>query len=220
MRSRKRFVTSRVVCALVVLTCAQQIYLTLDSLQKDEEEREREAQRLATLQAEEQEEEQRRNEQELRKNHKTHSRAASVCSRTSRRRGSSVKPRGSSVKPTDRSVGAKEDPAVAEAAVKERLAVVAKTAKKAATPTVASRATGRAKANSSLITTTLAALSRMQTYMTNTGPSSVLQTIVMLAVIAWMTNNKRMRERIRKFLILCWIKIARTIGMGMKVTYV
>jgi hypothetical protein len=192
----------------------------LDSLQKDEEEREREAQRLATLQAEEQEEEQRRTEQELRKNNKTHSRAGSVCSRTSKRRGSSVKPRGSSVKPTDRSVGAKEDPAVAEAAVKDRLAVVAKTAKKA-TPGVASRATGRAKANSSLITTTIAALSRMQHYMTtNTGPFSVLQTIVMLAMIAWMTNNKRMRERIRKFLILCWIKIARTVGMGMKVTYV
>lgn len=77
------------------------------------------------------------------------------------------------------------------------------------------------KGHSSLITSTTALLSRMQQYMTrSSGPFSMLQTIIMLMVIAWMTNNKRMRDKVRRWLVLCWIKIARTVGMGMKVTYV
>ena len=154
-------------------------------------------------------------EVERRKEHENRkaktSRAPSASSRTSRRRGSSVKP-------TERIVVTKEDTAT-EAAVKKRLATTKEPKK--VTASVVPRATGRVKGSSSLISSTSALFSKMHAYMAaNNAPSSILQTIVMLAVIAWMTNNKRMRDRIRKFLLLCWIKIARTIGMGMKVTYV
>lgn len=186
----------------------------LDKLKADMETRERETRELEKLRDQEIEEEEERLEHEHRQR-KSHSRAASVSSRTSRRRGSSVKP-------AERSVARDETAAAAEAAVKKRLAIAAKESKKAAaTAAVVPRATGRTKPNTSLITSTTALLSRMQAYMTtNSGPFSMLQTIVMLAVIAWMTNNKRMRDKIRRFLLLCWIKIAKTVGMGMKVTYV
>jgi hypothetical protein len=184
----------------------------LDKLKADMETRERETRELEKLRDQEIEEEEERLEHEHRQR-KSHSRAASVSSRTSRRRGSSVKP-------AERSVARDDNAVAAETAVKKRLAIAAKESKKASAAVVP-RATGRTKPNTSLMTSTTALLSRMQAYMTtNSGPVSMLQTIVMLAVIAWMTNNKRMRDRIRRFLLLCWIKIAKTVGMGMKVTYV
>lgn len=143
------------------------------------------------------------------------SRAPSTHSRSgSRRRTSSVKPGGRS------SVNLRDEGLVVDNAGLKRPVERTKEAKKAI-PTVVPRATGKTKPNTSLITSTTALLSRVQAHMAaNSGPFSMLQTIVMLAVIAWMTNNKKMRDKIRKFLILCWIKLARTVGMGMKVTYV
>jgi hypothetical protein len=136
------------------------------------------------------------------------SRAPSTSSRTSRRRGSSVKP-------AERVPISKEETA-AEALVKKRLAQ-AKEAKKPLVP----RATGQTTDNISFISSTTTLLARMQAHMTaSAGPFSMLQTIMMLVVIAWMTNNKKMRDRIRRILVICWIKMTRTIGMGMKVTYV
>lgn len=188
----------------------KQFYTTLESLQKDREEVELQSRELEKQRDEELELE-RRKEQEARKSKS--SRAPSASSRTASRR------RGSSVKPGERTAGSKEDGPADGALVKKRTAT-GKEAKKT-TPAVAPRAAGRTKGHSSLITSTTALLSRMQAYMaTNSGPLSMIQTIVMLMVIAWMTNNKRMRDRIKRFLALWWIKLARTVGMGMKVTYV
>jgi hypothetical protein len=136
------------------------------------------------------------------------SRAPSTSSRAASRR------RGSSVKPTERS----STPAIT-ADVKRPATTASASAVKEIKKQV--QAPRRQKGHSSLITSTTALLSRMQQYMTrSSGPFSMLQTIIMLMVIAWMTNNKRMRDKVRRWLVLCWIKIARTVGMGMKVTYV
>ena len=200
---------------LVADTCAQQqFYATLEQLQNDvtakdiqtrmlEEERDREIEEARKLE-----------QQNFRKS--KGSRAPSTHSRSgSRRRASSVKPVGRT------SANMRDDAVAADATgLNKRSAERTKDAKKAV-PNVVPRATGKTKPNTSLIASTTALLSRVQAHMTaNSGPFSMLQTIVMLAVIAWMTNNKKMRDRIRKFLILCWIKLARTVGMGMKVTYV
>jgi hypothetical protein len=187
---------------------SQQIYTTLESLQKDMEEMELQSHELER-QREEELELERKKEQEQRKA-KT-SRAPSTSSRTSRRRGSSVKPVEK---------GAVSDESATETMVKKRLAIAKENAKRT-TAGVVPRATGRIGGNSSLITSTTAILSRLQGHLTApSGPFSMLQTIIMLAVIAWMTNNKKMREKIRRFLLMCWIKMIRTIGMGTKVTYI
>ncbi|KAF8241906.1 hypothetical protein K440DRAFT_591510, partial [Wilcoxina mikolae CBS 423.85] len=137
----------------------------------------------------------------------------SVSSRTPSRR------RGSSVKPSDRLTTTQENASANEATVKKRLSATKETKK--TTATVVSQSTETKNGKSSLVTSTTAMLSRMQKYMATHGtPFSMLHTIVMLMVIAWMTNNKRMRERVRGFLTLCWIKIGRTVGMGMKITYI
>jgi len=137
------------------------------------------------------------------------SRVPSVSSRAASKR------RGSSVISAERMTTSKKDITVHEATVKKRLSITKGTKK--ATGKVFLPKTGQ----SSFVTSTTTLLSRMQAYMAmSTGPFSMLQTIVMLMVIAWMTNNKRMRDRIRRILADTWVKISRIVGMGIKVTYV
>ncbi|KAI5821014.1 hypothetical protein BZA77DRAFT_257233 [Pyronema omphalodes] len=183
----------------------EHFYTTLDRLQKDQQAMELQSRELER-QREEELEIERIKAQETRK--AKGSRAPSTSSRAASRR------RGSSVKPTERS-----SPAPGLTADVKRPATASASAVKEIKKQV--QAPRTQKGHSSLITTTTALLSRMQQYMTrSSGPFSMLQTIIMLMVIAWMTNNKRMRDKVRRWLVLCWIKIARTVGMGMKVTYV
>lgn len=52
------------------------------------------------------------------------------------------------------------------------------------------------------------------------GRFTLLRTVIMLAMVVWMTSKRRVRERVRRLLLLAWIKTTRTVGMGMKVTYI
>lgn len=75
--------------------------------------------------------------------------------------------------------------------------------------------------NASLFKTTTALLNRLQAQMgTAGGRFAMLRAVIMVAVVVWMTSKKRVRERVRRLLMLAWIKTTRTVGMGMKVTYI
>lgn len=75
--------------------------------------------------------------------------------------------------------------------------------------------------NTSLFKTTTALLNRLQAQMgTASGRFAMLRAVIMVAVVVWMTSKRRVRERVRRLLMLAWIKMTRTVGMGMKVTYI
>lgn len=75
--------------------------------------------------------------------------------------------------------------------------------------------------HTSLFTATTALLNRLQAQMgTAHGRFALLRTVIMVAVVVWMTSKRRVRERVRRLLMLAWIKTTRTVGMGMKVTYI
>lgn len=80
----------------------------------------------------------------------------------------------------------------------------------------------KGKADStSLFRTTTALLNRLQAQMgTAGGRFAMLRAVIMVAVVVWMTSKRRVRERVRRLLMLAWIKTTRTVGMGMKVTYI
>lgn len=80
----------------------------------------------------------------------------------------------------------------------------------------------KGKADSaSLFRTTTALLNRLQAQMgTASGRFAMLRAVIMVAVVVWMTSKRRVRERVRRLLLLAWIKTTRTVGMGMKVTYI
>lgn len=84
------------------------------------------------------------------------------------------------------------------------------------------KVTATTKADSkNLFATTTALLNRLQAQMnTAQGRFTLLRTVIMLAMVVWMTSKRRVRERVRRLLLLAWIKTTRTVGMGMKVTYI
>ena len=48
----------------------------------------------------------------------------------------------------------------------------------------------------------------------------LLRTVLMLFAVVYATSKKKVRERIRRLLMVAWLKTSRTVGMGMKVTYI
>jgi len=42
----------------------------------------------------------------------------------------------------------------------------------------------------------------------------------MLCAVVYATSKKKVRERIKRLLMVAWLKTSRTVGMGMKVTYI
>lgn len=84
------------------------------------------------------------------------------------------------------------------------------------------KVTATAKSDSrNLFATTTALLNRLQAQMnTAQGRFALLRTVIMLAMVVWMTSKRKVRERVRRLLMLAWIKTTRTVGMGMKVTYI
>lgn len=74
---------------------------------------------------------------------------------------------------------------------------------------------------SSLFGHTQALFNKMQQAMfSSQGSSLMLRTVLMLCAIIYATSKKKVRERIKKLLIVAWLKTSRTVGMGMKVTYI
>ena len=189
-------------------------YAQLDALKKDQEETElhsRELEQQREYELEQQREEVLEYERKLaEKKEKARIASASVRS-VSRARSSSARPRS-------RAASRGGDPA---ASTKPKKNAAAKEAKKTAPTTAVRQTTGKGKHSSALINSTSAMLSRLQQHMANpAGYSSMLRTVIMLVMVAWMSSNKRIRDRVRKILLLCWMKMTKTIGMGMKVTYV
>jgi len=89
------------------------------------------------------------------------------------------------------------------------------------TGAIGARGGSKNKSTASLFSTTTALLSRLQSQMyTAHGRFTLLRTVIMLAMVVWMTSKRRVRERVRRLLILAWVKTTRTVGMGMKVTYI
>lgn len=75
--------------------------------------------------------------------------------------------------------------------------------------------------SANLFRTTTALLNRLQAQMgTASGRFAMLRAVIMVAVVVWMTSKRKVRERVRRLLMLAWIKTTRTVGMGMKVTYI
>jgi len=89
------------------------------------------------------------------------------------------------------------------------------------TAAISARGGTKNKNTTSLFSTTTALLNRLQSQMyTAHGRFTLLRTVIMLAMVVWMTSKRRVRERVRRLLMLAWIKSTRTVGMGMKVTYI
>ncbi|KAI5779684.1 hypothetical protein EDC01DRAFT_621019 [Geopyxis carbonaria] len=183
----------------------ESFYTTLEALQKDREETELQSRELEKQRDEELEWERQQEENKKR----SRSSPPDTGRRSSRVRGSSVRP-ASRAGPL-----VEESPAIAKS---RRPSTVTKEKRGTIVPQRKAKTTG---ANSTLITSTTAILSRIHAHMaTPSGPFSMLRTVLMLAMVAWMTSNKKVRERVRRLLIISWIKMTRTVGMGMKVTYV
>ncbi|KAF8470197.1 hypothetical protein BDZ91DRAFT_720127 [Kalaharituber pfeilii] len=74
---------------------------------------------------------------------------------------------------------------------------------------------------SSLFGHTQALFNKIQAAMFNPqGNSLLLRTVIMLCAVVYATSKKKVRERIKKLLMVAWLKTSRTVGMGMKVTYI
>lgn len=189
-------------------------YAYLDALKKDQEEAELHSQELEQ-QREYELEQQREEVLEYERKVAEEKEKARIASTAAR---SASRARSSSARPRSRAASRGGD---AAAVLKPKKNPLAKDSKKAAPNVVARKATGKGKHTSSLINSTSAMLSRLQEHLAKpAGYSNLLRTVIMLVMIAWMSSNKRIRERVRRLLVLCWIKMTRTIGMGMKVTYV
>lgn len=180
---------------------------TLDQFQKDSEDAERYTAELERQREEEWAWERKRDEDE--RSRVASSSPPSVSGRSTSRKpavtnGRAVKPKGGSV----RGRGSPE--------TKQR--------KVTAVEKVTGSRGGIAKAktdSSTLFTTTTALLNRLQAQVGSAnGRFALLRTVLMVAVVVWMTSKRRVRERVRRLLMLAWIKTTRTVGMGMKVTYI
>lgn len=79
---------------------------------------------------------------------------------------------------------------------------------------------GQPRGQSSMIRGLSGMLQKLQQGIVGNGPMALLRALLMIAMVAWMGSNKKVRERIKKVIMICWVKVARTVGMGMKVTYV
>lgn len=190
-------------------------YAQLDALKKDKEEAELHSQELEQqreYELEQQREEVFEYERKLAED-KEKARIATAAARSvSRARSSSARPRS-------RAESRGGDPAAAT--LKPKKTAITKDTKKTTPNIVARKATGKGKHGSSLINSTSAMLGRLQEHIAKpVGYSNLLRTVIMLVMIAWMSSNKRIRDRVRRLLVIAWIKMTRTIGMGMKVTYV
>lgn len=74
---------------------------------------------------------------------------------------------------------------------------------------------------SSLFGHTQALFNKMQKAMfSGQGNSLLLRTVLMLCAVVYATSKKKVRERIKKLLVMAWLKTSRTVGMGIKVTYI
>lgn len=74
---------------------------------------------------------------------------------------------------------------------------------------------------SSLFGHTQALFTKMQKAMFSAqGNSLLLRTVIMLCAVVYATSKKKVRERIKRLLMVAWLKTSRTVGMGMKVTYI
>jgi ABC-type dipeptide/oligopeptide/nickel transport system permease subunit len=78
-----------------------------------------------------------------------------------------------------------------------------------------------ASSTSPMIAAASALVGKLQSHMAGpNGTANIFRTFLMVAMVAWVTTDRRVREKVRNFLIMCWIKLSRTVGMGMKVTYI
>lgn len=183
----------------------QAFHTTLDALQKDSEEAERYNREMEKRKEDEWQKERARIEQERAKREtspsvssRSQKRKESVNGRVRRSKAGSV--RGDT--PTDEKVKKKQGWSSTESSV-----------------SAANSAKNKNKA--SLFATTTALLNRLQSQMyTAHGRFTLLRTVIMLAMVVWMTSKRRVREKVRRLLMLAWIKMTRTVGMGMKVTYI
>ncbi|CAZ82970.1 unnamed protein product [Tuber melanosporum] len=180
---------------------------TLDALQKDKEETERYSQELeARKEAEWEKEEQAERERQKRELSPSIStrptpRRQSVQGRAKRSKAGSV--RGDS--PTEEKMMRKQ----------------ARTRSEDTRGAISARGGSTNKNTTSLFSTTTALLNRLQSQVhTARGRFMLLRTVIMLAMVVWMTSKRRVREKVRRLLMLAWIKTTRTVGMGMKVTYI
>ncbi|RPB19534.1 hypothetical protein L211DRAFT_853177 [Terfezia boudieri ATCC MYA-4762] len=74
---------------------------------------------------------------------------------------------------------------------------------------------------SSLFGHTQALFTKMQKAMFSAqGNGLLLRTVIMLCAVVYATSKKKVRERIKRLLMVAWLKTSRTVGMGMKVTYI
>ncbi|TGZ80921.1 hypothetical protein EX30DRAFT_371938 [Ascodesmis nigricans] len=191
------------------------IYNALDALKKDMEEAELHSQELERQRDAELEWERRQAEEEAKKARQSPTRSRS---RPTRRDGS-VKPRAPSVRaPSVRASSVHRAAGELSPKGKSKRMSMSKDQNSAVT---AKKVARKPKEQSSLMNNSTALLGRLQNYIkTPSGPLALLRAFLMIAMVAWMSSNKKVRERVRKLLILCWMKLARTVGMGMKVTYI
>lgn len=179
---------------------------TLDALQKDKEEAERysqelEARKEAQWEKEKQVEQERQKQEPSPSSARPTPRRQSVQGRIKRSKAGSV--RGDS--PTEEKIMKKQARARSEDP----------------TGAIGARGGSKNKSTASLFSTTTALLNRLQSQMyTAHGRFTLLRTVIMLAMVVWMTSKRRVRERVRRLLMLAWVKTTRTVGMGMKVTYI
>ncbi|KAL7273653.1 hypothetical protein RUND412_003465 [Rhizina undulata] len=180
----------------------------LDALRKEKEEAEEHSRQLQR-QREEELEFERRQQEEAQKRDVSPAASSSSSRRQPSVDGRSRKSKASSVK----------GDAISEARANTKKPSSMKNKDK--TNGVVSRnSAGRSK-NPSLFRSTTALFSRLQSQMyTAHGRFLLLRTVFMLAMVVWVTSKKRIREKIRKMLLIAWIKMTRTVGMGMKVTYI
>ncbi|KAG0643555.1 hypothetical protein HOY80DRAFT_1007377 [Tuber brumale] len=180
---------------------------TLNALQKDKEEAERYSQELeARKEAEWEKEKQAEREHQKRELSPSTSarptpRRQSVQGRTKRSKAGSV--RGDS--PTEEKMMRKQ----------------ARTRSDDTAGAISARSGSKNTNTTSLFSSTTALLNRLQSQMYSAhGRFMLLRTVIMLAMVVWMTSKRRVREKVRRLLMLAWIKTTRTVGMGMKVTYI
>lgn len=187
-------------------------YTTLDNLQRDKEDAEIYSQELERQRDEELEWERKQLEDGQKRQ------LSPVSSKSSRGRSSSEAPA------TRIAIPARSESSSETKTRKKKLATLKSIKKPSSSVTSrdsVARSVNAATNSSSLMATAATVLQRLQSQaMTQNGVLSLLRTFIMVAMVAWMTSNRKIRERVRKLLLLCWIKISRTVGMGMKVTYV
>lgn len=142
-------------------------------------------------------------------------------STTGRTRAPSVRPGTARASSTVRGeISPKRGAATAERKTKRQASVSQHKDAAAVTRKATTVKTGQPRGQSSMIRGLSGMLQKLHQGVVGNGPLALLRALLMIAMVAWMGSNKKVRERIRKVIMICWVKVARTVGMGMKVTYV